>query len=97
MDNPIEDLRGRKATDLMRAVDCIIGFERVKVDAKEALPFVMYRSYTDADGNVQMVEMARGTCSDIVDLGQDVPMPEPRKFENWATLSIDFPAGNWRI
>lgn len=97
MDNPIEDLQGAEAFSYMKAAQYNITIQREKVDVKEALPFVMYRHYIDADGNPQLVEMARGTCGEIVDLGPDALLPEPRKIENRVTLSVEFPAGNWGI
>lgn len=63
----IHDFRGTVA--LMNAADKMIGFERSVVEADDSRPFTMYRCYTDANGEPQMVVVARGTCSGIEDLG----------------------------
>lgn len=91
MDNLIEDLRGSKSFNYMKASEMVISIERVEVDRSKDIPFVMYRSWCDADGEMHMLEIGRGTCSGIVDLGVDVPTPEPRKIENWAVLSFQLP------
>lgn len=81
----VEDMRGTRA--LMQAADYMIGFERIVAPEVEEKPCTIYRSYIDADGKPQMVEI--GKC--FVGKIEDCEEPEPPKQQNRVWMAIDFP------
>lgn len=92
MDNPIHDMMGKTAYDVMQAANTVLSFQRETAESDKTQPFVMYRSYRDAYGEMQMIEVARGVCTNVEDFGKDVPPPvSPRKIENRAVLSFKLP------
>lgn len=91
MYNPMLDTAAFKDTrELRDAAGNVIGYKRRTVT--EPMPFVMYRTFTNAQGECELIEVARGTCTGIEDLGKELEAPEPRKFENWATFQLSLPA-----